>query len=182
MSIFDGSKEDLPGASEDEILEIREFVEDVGTMYKNLSYYWLFPLYNVSLYWSIMPLESAQLFYSSETDRTVVKKELKGILSRSPRDYEILKAFFRAKKKCEGIRVFGLPHHAALKQFKKFAEKYKLREGDSLPDCAGLVFVCPNCFKVTGNLYRPESTKPTTKTCVYDVLDFRMYCKKLKQP
>jgi hypothetical protein len=104
---------------------------------------------------------------------------MKGILERSPRDYEILKTFFRAKKKCEGIKLFSLPDHAAEKQLHQFAKKYGLREGDSLPDCAGIVFVCPNCCKVVGNLYRPESVKPISKTGVYDVLDFRMYCKKL---
>ncbi len=140
---------------------------------------------NLSGY-AISELERGRINYEMEESRSKIKNIMENIHARSPYDYFVLYLFFyHWKDKC-AITIVNTSADMQRTLLATLHRLYETKEGEKLPDSAGLYYYCPSCKQIKTNVFEWGTVRDKYRysslcsvgICV-DVVTGRKTCAKL---
>jgi hypothetical protein len=150
-------------------------------------YDWLMELPVKVSYRSVKKLRDAELLYVRETSRSEIDTVMGDIYKSNQYDYQVFSYYFIALYKRKAIRCYDLPYHMTTRQVATDHKIYETAPGDSLPEAAGVYFICTNCGKFKAPIHKYSSTmNPKRKkdslyssdVCI-DMMDGTFTCTKI---
>lgn len=109
---------------------------------------------------SVRAIGEARKLMLSETNRKEPYNACEFISKTSPRDFWILRDFFKIRHKHESIRVYPLPKDYAEQQVKTLHRKLNIVSvGQELPESASTVYYCPHHRTLRAGLVGTEFEK-----------------------